>query len=66
MRPVEFCLLTNPHFRGELGELIAYRLLKKMNLCSIIISLAIAVLILIESRFPVWAMEKEQTQADPR
>ena len=28
-----------------------------------IIIIAIAVLILIESRFPVWAMEKEQMQA---
>jgi hypothetical protein len=36
------------------------------NLGSIIISIAIAVLIRIESRFPVWAMEMEQTQAYPR
>ncbi len=33
---------------------------------SIIISLAIAVLIEIESRFPVWATEMEQKQVYPR
>jgi hypothetical protein len=34
-----------------------------INLGSIIITIAIAVLIQIESRFPVWAMEKEHRQA---
>jgi hypothetical protein len=33
-----------------------------MNSFSIIISLAIAVLIIIESRTPVWAMEKAHQQ----
>jgi hypothetical protein len=42
------------------------KVIERMNLFSIIILIAIAGLILIESRIPVWAIGKNQAEKSPR